>query len=457
MKKYEIEDKFLIIALLFGFISILLIPPFQSPDELSHYQRAYSVSQGQFYYSIENGSKGLYIDDGLTDYISKFDRISGKINEKYSYNDLYLEQELAKLPTARSHKFLSTVETSFIAYIPSTIGILVSKVFRHVVFDSSTTYSYSLYFARLFDLILFIGLMYFAIKKTPILKKTMVTVGLLPMSIMLSSSCSYDGLIIGSSCLIFAYIMSLIYNSKEAFNYKYMFLFVFFGFMLFFIKYIYIFLLLLLLFVPYNKFKSKKDKFIKISLIFAIILLLYFISNIPNYINSVAGVPNEQIKFIINNPFKYIVILFRSMHEKFGIQLAWILGGFGNLDTHYPGFIYFVMFSYLVLLFLFDSSVINKKKGILFKIFVFIIIFLIIAAIYTALYVVWSPVGNNIIEGVQGRYFIPILIFIPLITFGNKLSQRFVKINQMLCDYYFMFSIIFLILYCIMLLLRFWC
>ena len=457
MKKYEIENKFLIIALLFGFISILLIPPFQSPDELSHYQRAYSVSQGQLYYSIKDGGKGLYIDDELTKYISKFDRISGSISEKHSYSDLYLDQEMPKLPTAKSHEFFSTVETSFIAYIPSAIGILVSKVFRHVVFHTSTTYSYSLYFARMFDLFLFIGLMYFAIKKTPVLKKTLVTVGLLPMSIMLSSSCSYDGLIIGSSSLLFAHIMSLIYKPKELFNYKYMILFIIIGFMLFFIKYIYILLLLLLLFVPDNKFKSKKDKYIKICSIFGIILLIYFIFRIPNYINSVAGSPNEQIKFIVSNPFKYIKILFKSMYMKFGIQLAWILGGFGNLDTHFPGFIYFAMFIYLVALFLFDSSSSNEKCNYKFKIFVFLIIFLIITGIYTALYVVWTPVGNDIIEGVQGRYFIPVLVFIPLISFGNTLSQKFKNINQLLCDNYLLFSMIFLILYCIMLLLRFWC
>ncbi len=457
MKKYEIENRFLIIALLFGFISILLIPPFQSPDELSHFQRAYSVSQGQLYYSIKNGEKGLYIEDELTQYISKFDRISGSINEKHSYSDLYFDQEMQKIPTAKSHKYFSTVQTSFIAYITSAIGILVSKVFRHVVFHTSTTYSYSLYFARMFDLFLYIGLMYFAIKKTPILKKTLFTVALLPMSIMLSSSCSYDGLIIGSSGLLFAHIMSLIYNPKELFNYKYMLLFILTGFMLFFIKYIYILLLLLLFFVPDNKFKCKKDKYIKICSIFGIIMLMYLMFNIPNYINSVAGGSNEQIKFIISNPFKYTKILFNSMYMKFGIQLSWILGGFGNLDTHFPGFIYFAMFIYVVILFLFDSSSKNGKCNYIFKISVFLIVFLIICGIYTALYIVWSPIGNDIIEGVQGRYFIPILVFIPLITFGNKISQKFKGINQIICDNYFMFSIIFLILYCIMLLLRFWC
>ena len=457
MKNNLIENKFLILAILFGLISILILPPFQSPDELSHYQRAYSVSQGQLFYSVKKGKIGLYIDDELSQYISTLDRLGGNVSEKYSYSDLYFDQEMPKKPSAKSFKYFSTVETSFIAYIPSAIGILVSKVFRHFIFQLSTTYLYSLYFARLFNLLVYIVLMYYSIKKTPILKKTMVTIGLLPMSIMLSSSCSYDGLIIGAACLLFAYAMNLIHGRKKEFDYKDMIVFIVTGFLLFFIKYVYILLLLLLFFIPEKKFKNKKDKYIKICSVFCIVFLLYLIFNIPNYINAVPGSPNEQIKFIMNNPFKYLGILFDSMYKKFGIQLAWILGGFGNLDTHFPGFIYFVMFNYLILLFLFDSSARNIKKDYIFKIIVFLIVFSIIAGIYTALYVIWTPVGNKIIEGVQGRYFIPILIYIPLISYGNKLSQKFTKTNQMLCENYISFSTTFLILYCIMLLLRFWC
>lgn len=456
MKK-KIENNFLLVALLFGLISILLIPPFQSPDESSHYQRAYSVSKGQLYYSVVDNKKGLYIEDELTNYISSFDRFNGNVNEKFTYGEMYFNQEMSKLPTSISHKSFSTVGTSFFAYISSSLGILISKVFRVGVFHQSTTYIYSLYFARLFDLFLYIGLMYCAIKKTPILKKSLFTVGVLPMCIMLASSCSYDGLIIGSSCLLFANLMSLFYDSKKI-GVKDIILFIILGFFLFFIKYTYILLLTLLLFVPVDRFKNKKDKLKKIAIIFGGILLLYVITNIPNYINSVSGgAANEQLKFVLSNPFEYSKILFKTMYEKFGIQLSWILGGFGNLDTHFPGFIYFVMFIYILILFLFDSSIKNNKFNYKSKLFLFVILFLIISGIYTALYLIWTPVGHYTIEGVQGRYFLPIVIFTPLLILGNSASKKFEGINEFISENYIYFSISFLILYCILLLLRFWC
>ena len=456
MKK-KIENNFLLIALLFGLITILLLPPFQSPDESSHYQRAYSISKGQLYYSVIDNQRGLYIEDGLTNYISSFDRFNGDVNEKFSYGEMYFGQEMPKLPTSTSHKNFSTVGTSFFAYISSSLGILASKVFRHVFFHQSTTYIYSLYFARLFDLFLYIGLMYCAIKKTPILKKSMFTIGVLPMCIMLASSCSYDGLIIGSSCLLFANLMSLFYESKKI-DVKDIILFIILGFFLFFIKYTYILLLTLLFFVPVDRFKNKKDKLLKIVFIFGGILLLYVITNIPNYINSVSGgAANEQLKFVLSNPFEYSKILFKAMYEKFGLELSWILGGFGNLDTHFPGFIYFVMFIYILGLFLFDASIKDTKFNFRFKLFNFMILFLIIAGIYTALYLIWTPVGHHTIEGVQGRYFLPIVIFTPLLVFGNSSSKKFKEFNEFINENYIYFSLSFLVLYCILLLLRFWC
>lgn len=455
MKK-KIEDIFVVVAFFFGLASIMLIPPFQSPDESSHYQRAYSVSKGQLYYSVVDNKKGIYIEDELTNYISSFERFDGHVDEKFSYGDMYFGQEMPKSPTSKTHKYFSTIETSFIAYLSSSLGIIVSKVFRLGVFHQSTTYIYSLYFARLFDLLLYIGLMYFAIKKTPILKKSMFTIGLLPMSVMLASSCSYDGLIIGSACLLFSHIMSLLYDSRKL-SFKDILFFVIFGFFVFFIKYTYILLLTLLIFVPVDRFKNKKDKILKIGIIFGIIFLLYILFNIPNYINNVdGGSANEQIKFIISNPFKYIVILFKSMYVKFGIQLSWILGGFGNLDTHFPGFIYFIMFIYLLALFLFDASIKNIKISKKLKLWNFLVLLGIIVGIYTALYIIWTPVGNKIIEGVQGRYFIPIIIFTPLLVLGNHSSKRFSGINQFFQEYYVYFSLTFLMLYCLMLLLRFW-
>ena len=55
------------------------------------------------------------------------------------------------------------------------------------------------------------------------------------------------------------------------------------------------------------------------------------------------------------------------------------------------------------------------------KIFGFIA-FSVIILIFTSLYVQWTPFRNPVINGVQGRYFIPILLIILLVLKPNKIK-----------------------------------
>ena len=72
----------------------------------------------------------------------------------------------------------------------------------------------------------------------------------------------------------------------------------------------------------------------------------------------------------------------------------------------------------------------NKKQ----MAFVIAISLIIILLVFTSLFVQWTPIASDVIEGVQGRYFLPILplIFICLgkikIKYYGKLDVT--KINS---------------------------
>ena len=55
MFKFEPAKFFVYCALIFGILLIALIPPFQSPDEDSHFKKAYVVSYGKLYPTSQNG------------------------------------------------------------------------------------------------------------------------------------------------------------------------------------------------------------------------------------------------------------------------------------------------------------------------------------------------------------------------------------------------------------------
>ena len=51
------------------------------------------------------------------------------------------------------------------------------------------------------------------------------------------------------------------------------------------------------------------------------------------------------------------------------------------------------------------------------------------ALIFASLYVQWTAYQNPIIDGIQGRYFIPLLIFLflPLVSFNNEKSNVVIR------------------------------
>jgi uncharacterized membrane protein len=58
-----------------------------------------------------------------------------------------------------------------------------------------------------------------------------------------------------------------------------------------------------------------------------------------------------------------------------------------------------------------------SKKQKLISLSIFIMIFLLVCAF---VYISWTVVGQNMIDGIQGRYFIPILPLLFLLLFKIK-------------------------------------
>ena len=73
-----------------------------------------------------------------------------------------------------------------------------------------------------------------------------------------------------------------------------------------------------------------------------------------------------------------------------------------------------------------------------------------VGLIFTSLYVQWTKVAADIIEGVQGRYFIPIsllffLICSPFKKYSKKLSSTKIYNNLFLCLIFVNIYVLFLI------------
>ena len=84
----SIEKIFVIIALIFGFLYTIILPPFQSVDEASHFFRAYRISEGHFKAKQINNTVGDYLPTALYTYYQKYQPMIKNIDNKTNLTNL---------------------------------------------------------------------------------------------------------------------------------------------------------------------------------------------------------------------------------------------------------------------------------------------------------------------------------------------------------------------------------
>lgn len=471
MFKFNEVKFFVCCAIIFGIILVMLIPPFQSPDEDSHFKKAYVVSYGKLFPTSQDGIIGFYLPKNMVSYINEKLNYIGNTSQKYSYTEMLLDDRVPQDYSEKVFSNFSTVGTTPVAYAAPAIGIFLSRVITYIMGLKDISITNMLYFARIFSLFLYIFLVATAIKITPILKKSFCLIGLIPMSLSLAATISYDSVIISIALLAVAMILKLMFDDNvKKVDYRYIIGFGVIGFILLTIKPVYIPVLLPLIFVPKEKWgKGSIKELIKIcAIILCISIGLYIINKIPSFFAKSADTvtqPKEQIKFVLEHPIYYIKIWLNTMISGRGFYISGLFGIFGLLDTYlitaYTA-IYMILFFMIVIS---DASLENKVIDWRQKIIYLLGIIASVFGIFFAMYIFWTSVlggygvGANTVTGVQGRYFIP-LIPIGVMLFLNNSLQKNEKIrnffNNVLNNSYIV-AFTMLLVSSVTILLRFWC
>ena len=469
MIKLDPEKFFIYCALIFGILLVTIIPPFQSPDEDSHFKRAYVISKGHLFPTSQNGVVGYEIPTDMSNYINEKLQYIGNRDKKYTYSEEILDDRLPKDYSDVTFQNFSTAETTPVAYIAPAIGIVFSKITTKIIGMSNISVVTMLHFARFFSLLLYTFLVYLAIKTTPILKKTFCIIGLLPMSLALAVAISYDSVLIAISLLSTALIFKLIFDDNiKKISYKYLVAFGLITYILLSVKIIYIIVLLPLIFIPKEKYEGKITKALKyVGIILGIALVLYILINkIPGMNLQRNAIPNnsgEQLKYIFTHPIEYSKTLIKSMYGNRNFYLSGMIGTFGLIDTYIPS-IYIVIYIIAVLVAIIsDLSICPVKFNWKYKCIAVLGSVAGISAVFTGLYILWTSmelgVGATTITGVQGRYFIPI-IPLAVIVFSNTILKKNEKIKAFMENILANSNLIPLIMLCITsvtIFLRYWC
>ena len=407
LRKKEIKQHLLFIGLatIFG-IAYLIVAPIQNgSDEVAHFYRVFEVATGQFV--TQTNDEGKFIQKDLP--ISMID-ITNSENADASIKIHDLPQK-AQIELNKENKIDKNANTatsvySPIVYIPQAIGMYIGMQLNLNPLIVAN-------FARIFGFIAWMLICSFAIKIMPDKKEFFVILMLLPSSITSAITLSADTILNAFSFLLIAKVFQLSVR-QEKINIKDYIILIVSSIIIGQCKMAYLPLIFICLLIPMDKYKNKKRYFIDNAIIIISALLGTEIWNKIAASTHYGTGLGEQHIWILTHPINYIIVMFRTAVEYFSHIFFGVAAG----NSLYQARVQIsVAISFGLMLCLGISLFIKQSKTEINTWRKFIIVgvmgaisLLVVTAMYiSATTIVTGQVGTRIIEGLQGRYFIPVI------------------------------------------------
>ena len=403
-KNINVEKAFLYTVPAICIIFLIAMPIFKNHDEIWHWYRAYEVSEG----ALISGIKGTTMPEAVYSVMPLEEWEGIKYSTLKEKSNIVLDETKEAFISAGTASVYSPIQ-----YIPQTIGILLGKIFTDSILSIG-------YMARIFNMIIAILFTFLAIKIIPFGKKIILLIMYIPIIIEGFTSLSPDAMTISVSFLFIAYVFNLRFNPDiKQINLKHKIILAILSIIIALCKIVYIPLVGLLMLLPKEKFKSTKQKWINVVLIggVALIINLIWLKISAAYLTDFRGGDSKfQVLNILMNPINYMQMLLYSIDlngnsyilSMFGSNLGW--GELVNLNSIIP----YALFILLIGITIIENDI-KDKFNIFDKTIIILIILAIGGLIFTSLYVQWTTVGSTSIQGVQGRYLLPILPLIAIL------------------------------------------
>lgn len=396
-KELNIEKIFLVVAISFCTLLCIAMPITKGHDESIHGFRIYEYANGKIVSDGKNVNLQLGVIEALKDkplYTSLFEQ--PKDNYNVNTEKVNMESRIASY--------------SPITYLPEIVGVFIGKIITNNALIQ-------LYIARICNMILCITIIYYAIKIIPFGKNMIFLISLIPIAIEGYATLSADGITLASSILFISFVLKLSYDTKDKISNKQIVILTLLSILVAINKTVYLPIILFALIIPKEKFKN--NKYMQIFAIFLISTLIDFSWYFLGTKSNIQGQGSEALQFILMNPIKYIGKICYTLSVRCQIYIEEVFGGYLEWNEN----VKICVFPIILLI----TSILIVKKGeketFKFnswqKILCIVIVLSVIFAIFTAMFLGWARLEKEYIEGVQGRYLLPILPII-LILFGRN-------------------------------------
>lgn len=422
VKKCKVETTVLVSLLFLGWVYNFLLLPYMAPDERTHIDMTYRYS---------NDLLGIPYTGNEVTLAKRVDDTKIELVENPALSNYYIVfNELLQGVQDDSLVITNTTANTYapiFVYLPAVLGMTLARLLG---FGSIAM----LMLARWCNLAFFAVCVWWCMKKLPFGKMALAVIALFPMTIQQCNSFSYDAVITSILFLFSTYIICMTYEDKPIKISDAAIVSVLSGLLVYGKSGVYLPVCLAALLIPTKKFGCLWKKLAAAGSLMGIAMLSYINRNSGTVTQVMATTAETSavgatagnavsmgytVGFFLQNPWKLIQMLCNTVADKSEFYLESIVGqkmGWVEIEISRVIFV-----GFLVLFMISMLKVRGEKQYVTSgqKWWISIVCLLSAGMILMGMLLTWTPYGHVSIEGVQGRYFTPLLLLLSLAGRNN--------------------------------------
>lgn len=411
-REWSIQRMFLPVGLILGILYMTGIPLMAGPDETRHGATIYSysnqlmglpgVDQEGYVPARKEDEPGRYGQERIPTRDSLLKGFEGLGNREIDQREGRLRAPLA-VPA--------------ILYLPQILGVTLARLL-----NLNGIWLY--YLGRLFGLLAYLGITCLAIRLIPFGKRMLFFTACLPMCMQQAAVLTYDTAILSCAFLMTAHILYLAYEKQEVRVWDWIPSMLCMAVMLPG-KIVYVFLALLLLLIPGEKYRFPLGKWLGMGAALLGGLAALVAVKATGAVNILSrqswtvpwgDEPAYTLSYVLEKPLETLGVFWNSLVELGKDYLGTMIGRY--LCTYFDIRIaYWILWGFLLILIL--AALRSQKEENVFSAGqrgLFVLIFAGTAgAACLSMLLAYTSVYSPVLQGVQGRYFLPALPVLLLI------------------------------------------
>jgi uncharacterized membrane protein len=419
----RLEYLYLAVALLWGIGLVVLMPPFQVPDEPAHFYRAWGLAQGQIlpprnYREILPANVWSLREAFPVGVIGVPSRYPG-------YDPGKVKRLLGERIASRKVSAVTAIPSQNpLAYVPQALGIELARVTGFSPLGS-------FYLARLLNLLTAVALVFFAIRLLPFGKVMLLIVALFPVTISEMASTSPDALAIAGAFFFTGLLLNL--SQRATVKDSQMVAVLLSALLLLAVKPGYFPMVGLLFLIKPASLTSARRYAAWISCTIGAVLLVAALTvltapaapaNLPIAVGPVVPGADSvaQLKLVLTDPLGFGGTMFKTLGSA-GITYGyWMIGLLSWLSiniSHSAVLLVLLLILCLIGGFEGEPPIRAWRRSVLLVTWV-----ATTTSVTLAIYLTLNAVGNLTVDSLQGRYFTPMFPLLLLGLYRLQLKRR---------------------------------